>query len=101
MNDTELYQIVKDHKDAWPMGAERVDGNDGRVYVVMDGDSSLTTTMLSFEASFHRALMARGDDRGDVYASHFRGTYTVQIDDHDFCAPTLIEAYAKALEWLK
>jgi hypothetical protein len=49
------------------------------------------------EGLMHRALLAKTD----VYATPSHGGYTVQVRDLDFEAPTLIEAYAMALEWLK
>ena len=109
MTDTELFEIVKGHREAWPdvyeplileSGLVLIVRNDeppiGRVYVD-EADDADDCTVLMFEASFHRALIARGD----VYTHHLMGTYTVQIGDHDFTGGSLIEAYAKALEWLK
>lgn len=97
MTDTDLYQIVKDHREAWP--------EDVHVeWWPMSGDvdfirlgSRLQFPDFVFEASFHRSLMKRGD----VYTRHTHGLFTVQVADKDFDAGSLIEAYAKALEWLK
>jgi len=50
-----------------------------------------------FEAAFHRALLKHCD----VYTDRTDGGYMVQIGNHDFTGGSLIEAYAKALEWLK
>ena len=99
MTDTELFEIVKGHREAWP---ERVThhivGNYSYLWNddELDSERSQTIKML-FEASFHRALM----QRGDVYTHHLNGTYTVQTGDHDFTGGSLIEAYAAALEYHK
>ena len=96
MTDTELFELVKGHREAWPEDVRLDIRESGEPYFVLWG-SSFPYAELAFEASFHRALM----QRGDVYTHHLMGTYTVQIGDHDFDAPSLIEAYAAALEWLK
>ena len=88
MNDVELHEIVKDHRDAWPknVGCDQFK------------DPVSARLLLLFEASFHRAIL--------------KHTYCIRVEDHidikyvivkhrQFEAPTLIEAYAKALEWLK
>jgi hypothetical protein len=99
MTDTELFEIVKVHREAWP---ERAVHHRSGEYAYMwiddgkDADCS-ATCLLAFEAAFMRALLAKTD----VYATPSHGGYTVQVRDLDFEAPTLIEAYAKALEWLK
>jgi hypothetical protein len=102
MTDTELYEIVKGHREAWPEGL-MYDANAiwGEWVWYQDGPSRHgvlhDTARLALEASFHRALLAKTD----VYATPSHGGYTVQVRDLDFEAPTLIEAYAMVLEWFK
>lgn len=98
MTDTELFEIVKGHREAWPSGAEWVDIGDGQHLMTLDGPNAMETMLLAFEASFHRAIrkhtycMRVEDHKDQIY---------VIVKHHQFEAPTLIEAYAKALEWLK
>jgi hypothetical protein len=99
MTDTELFEIVKGHREAWPRDV----GYSALTYSFEYATETthimfeLEHAVLMFEAAFHRALLAKID----VYATPSHGWYTVQVRDLDFEAPTLIEAYAKALEWLK
>jgi hypothetical protein len=99
MTDTELYEIVKGHREAWPRDV----GYSALTYSFEYATETthimfeLEHSVLMFEAAFHRALLAKTD----VYATPSHGGYTVQVRDLDFEAPTLIEAYAKALDWLK
>ena len=95
MNDWELYEIVKDHKEAWPEDV-RFTTEEAVPRVIIWGDT-LPLADMAFEASFHRALLKRGD----VYVTMLGESATVQVRDMDFTAASLIEAYAKALEWLK
>lgn len=96
MTDTELFEIVKGHREAWPDEFVVRQWPSGQITFMLWG-SPFAYTELAFEATFHRALL----ERGDVYTHHIGGTYTVQTGDHDFTGGSLIEAYAKALEWLK
>ena len=104
MTDDELYQIVKDYPEAWPKDVRdhpsgfllKHDGGGepGRHEFVMPTEHAV----LAFEASFPRAILKytycmRVEDHGNI--KH------VVVKHHQFEAPTLIEAYAKALEWLK
>lgn len=97
MTDWELYQIVKDHKDAWPKDARFSTNGEGMPHFVI-WDAELPEAELVFEASFHRAILKHTycmrveDHKEQIY---------VIVKHHQFEAPTLIEAYAKALEWLK
>jgi hypothetical protein len=103
MNGVELFEIVKNHREAWPEDVEyhppRHDS-----YSWSDktcGGFHTRLALLAFEASFHRKL---ADGRDVLTMSMMAGgirAYQVQVDDHDFYAVNLIEAYAKALEWLK
>lgn len=98
MTDTELFEIVKGHREAWPEDVtHHTVGEQAYLWTDDKFCSGPTSLLLAFEASFHRALLACGD----VYTHHIGGTYTVQTGDHDFTGGSLIEAYAKALEWLK
>jgi hypothetical protein len=100
MTDTELYEIVKGHREAWPHDV----GYSALTYSFEYATETthimfeLEHSVLMFEASFHRALLANTDY---VYVVKDTERYSVQICDTDFEAATLIEAYAKALEWLK
>ena len=96
MTDTELFEIVNGHREAWPEDVDVEWWPSGDVDFVRLG-SRVQFPDIVFEAAFHRALIARGD----VYTHHLNGTYTVQTGDHDFTGGSLIEAYAAALEWLK
>lgn len=109
MTDTELYQIVKDHREAWPEVFETLTMPSGRVFIVCgdrppigveycDEDSDMNDEdLLAFEASFHRAILARTHVSVDKWPEG----YIVRVQSHSFESPRLIEAYAKALEWLK
>jgi hypothetical protein len=113
MTDNELYQIVKDYPEDWPEVFETMERPSGGVFIVRKDDPPIgrvyvdedepvaEDVMMLFEASFHRKLLAKTD----VYAFRSReGRYTVQVRNKDFEAPSLIEAYAlalNALEWLK
>lgn len=97
MTDTELYLIVKDHRESWPKQLVYADLGHGDYVFTLDKCQFPEVMVLVMEAAFHRALL----ERGDVYTHHIGGTYTVQTGDHDFTGGSLIEAYAKALEWLK
>jgi len=97
MTDDELYEIVKDHREAWPEHV-RYDNVCDEMLFCIDGGGHASTVRLLFEASFPRAILKytycmRVEDHGDI--KH------VVVKHHQFEAPTLIEAYAKALEWLK
>jgi hypothetical protein len=109
MTDTELFEIVKGHREAWPdvyeplileSGLVLIVRNDeppiGRVYVD-EADDADDCTVLMFEASFHRALIARTN----VSVDKWPDGYIVRVQSHSFESPRLIEAYAAALEWLK
>lgn len=104
MTNDELYEIVKDHTDAWP---ENMRDHPSGFLLKHDGDGEPGThefvmpdehALLAFEASFHRAIrkhtycMRVEDHKEQIY---------VIVKHHQFEAPSLIEAYAKALEWLK
>ena len=99
MTDTELYEIVKGHREAWPEDVRMDTRESGEPYFVLWG-ASFPYAELMFEASFHRMLLANTDY---VFATrHDDGKrYTVQICDTDFEAASLIEAYVMALDWLK
>ena len=110
MTDTELFEIVKGHREAWPEVFEtlaRPSGgmffvrNDeppiGRVYVD-DDEPVADDVMMLFEAAFHRALLKLGY----VFTENsVTGEYCVQACDFDFTGGSLIEAYANALRGLK
>ena len=98
MTDTDLYQIVKDHREAWPERAEWMHLGEGNYAMVVDDGTSLATTELAFEASFHRAIQ---NHTYSVLTEIANESARVTVQHHTFDAPTLIEAYAKALEWLK
>ena len=111
MTDNELYQIVKEHREAWPEVFDtlaRTSGgvffvrNDeppiGRVYVD-DDEQVADDVMMLFEASFHRKLVATNENVLVTKAT--TEWYYVKISNKVFEAASLIEAYAKALEWLK
>jgi hypothetical protein len=104
MNHSELFDVVNDHPEAWPddvrhcsdgfLLAHDGDGEPGLHEFVMPDQHAL----LAFEASFHRAIRKhtycmRVEDHGDMM-------YVI-VKHHQFEAASLIEAYAKALEWLK
>lgn len=104
MTDTELYQIVKDHREAWPEMVEPT-MSDGDIRIIATGtvmvdddDTVSEETLLMFEASFHRAMLKR---TASVRVESWPECFRVIVQHHEFEAPTLIEAYAKALEWLK
>lgn len=98
MTDTELFEIVKGHREAWPEGMTWQHIGLGIECFVIDGGISTETCVLAFEASFHRSIlkytycMRVEDHKDQIY---------VIVKHHQFEAPTLIEAYARALEWLK
>lgn len=97
MTDWELYEIVKDHKEAWPEDARFSTNGEGVPHFVM-WDSAMPEAELMFEASFHRALLKQ---TYSVRVEQWRDWHKVIVKHEEFDAPTLIEAYAKALEWLK
>lgn len=94
MNSEQFHEIVNQHTDAWPDKVEMV----GKLWVCDTLPMPMDNVMLMFEASFHRAIrkhtycMRVEDHKDQIY---------VIVKHHQFEAPTLIEAYAKALEWLK
>ena len=97
MTDTELYQIVKDHREAWPEHAAAHDV-DGETMFIIEGGGHASTVRLMFEASFHRELLTYTYfTRVEKWPDMFK----VIVKHEEFEAPSLIEAYAKALEWLK
>lgn len=110
MTDTELFEIVKGHREAWPEVYETLTLESGRVLIVRndeppigrvyvdDEDDSDDCTVLMFEASFHRALLKR---TASVRVESWLECFRVIVQHHEFEAKTLIEAYAAALEWLK
>lgn len=98
MTDTELFEIVKGHLGAWPEGMTWQHIGLGIECFVIDGGVSTETSVMLFEASFHRAL------HKNTYSVLTEIAYEyarVTVQHHTFEAPSLIEAYAKALEWLK
>lgn len=107
MTDTELYQIVKDHREAWPEHYVYDEWFScfalrGTLEVCGHGDTrqkqvDTKTAVLAFEASFHRAILARTNVSVDKWPDGF----IVRVQSHSFDSPRLIEAYANALEWLK
>lgn len=104
MTDYELFDIVAEHREAWPdMYEPKGCGGDIRIIkcgslMVDDDDTVSEETMLAFEASFNRTLMER---TSSVRCERWPDSFQVTVQHHDFDEPTLIEAYAKALEWTK
>ena len=102
MTDTELFEIVKDHRYAWPRDVGYAGGlysfeyATEKTHVLFETDHAV----MLFESSFHQTLVANTDY---VHTTRHNGGawYAVQVCDRDFEAPTLIEAYALALEWMK
>ena len=97
MTDDELHEIVKKYPEVWPKDVVLDSPEWGEPMFVMYG-LPVHFSELMFEASFHREILKytycmRVEDHGDI--KH------VVVKHHQFEAPTLIEAYAKALEWLK
>jgi len=104
MSDDELYEIVKDHTEAWP---KDVRDHPSGFLLKHDGGGEPGThefvmptehAVFVFEASFQRALQEYSYSVITAVSKHCA---RVTVQHHDFEAPTLIEAYAKALEWLK
>jgi hypothetical protein len=98
MTDDELYEVVKDHREAWPEHVRYDDIGGGEMIFCIDGGGYSSMVRQMFEATFPRAILKhtycmRVEDHGDI--KH------VIVKHHQFEAPTLIEAYAKALEWLE
>ena len=96
MTDPELFKIVKGHREEWPRDVIQGQWPNGELNFNVWG-APFPYAEYAMEASFHRALL----ERGDVYTAFVNPTYHVQIADHDFTGGSLIEAYAAALEWLK
>lgn len=91
MTDTELFEIVKGHREAWPERA---------VMMLRKDDNQVgDETMLMFEAAFHRELLKLGIVT--TYITPKMGTHMVTVKDSTFEGATLIEAYAMAMEWHK
>ena len=107
MTDTELFEIVKGHREAWPEMVEpwstfELSFARGQWNLITDYGQNITCVYLSqavlmFEASFYRALIARTN----VSVDKWPDGYIVRVQSHSFESPSLIEAYAAALEWLK
>lgn len=93
MNSEQFYEIVVRHRDAWPSKVQMV----GKLWVCDTLPMPIENAMLMFEASFHRAILARTN----VSVDKWPDGYIVRVQSHSFDSPRLIEAYAKALEWLK
>jgi hypothetical protein len=99
MTDTELFEIVKGHREAWPRDV----GYSALTYSFEYATETthimfeLEHAVMMFEAAFHRALLAKGD----VYVTPSARGYTIDLDGWYGEATTLIECYAKALEWRK
>jgi len=110
MTDTELFEIVKGHREAWPEVFDTLTLPSGRVFLVRMDEPPIGRVyvdepcninddeVMMFEASFHRALLKQ---TYSVRVEQWRDWYKVIVKHEEFDAPTLIEAYAKALEWLK
>jgi len=94
MNSEQFHEIVNQHTDAWPAKVEMV----GKLWVCDTLPMPMDNVMLMFEASFHRALLKQ---TYSVRVEQWRDWHKVIVKHEEFDAPTLIEAYAKALEWLK
>ena len=99
MTDTELYEIVKGHREAWP---EHV----GYSHATYSFECATETThimfeiehaVLMFEASFHRELLKRTAVRVESWPEGF----IVRLQSQALYSPHLIEAYAKAMEHLQ
>lgn len=88
MTDTELYEIVKGHREAWP--------EDVALTLRKDERPVSNATMLMFEAAFHRELVKLGSV--ETYTTKML-THIVTVRNSTFEGATLIEAYVEALEW--
>jgi len=97
MNDKDLYEIVKKYPDLWPKDVVLDSPEWGEPMFVMYG-LPVHVAELMFESVFHRELQQR---TYSVLTAMSKDSVRVTVQHHDFDAPTLIEAYAKALEWLE